>query len=303
MRNAYNAFLAYVNRFQAFIGQSPKVAAVANDAPTYGEPDVVVDDAAQRTEIRVYAFIEAGIMCEMWGLPGNVAVSESGFARALDKAKAHGLPIVLRLNSGGGDVFAGVTIAALVRENKLAVIVDGNAASIASVIAAASPHVTMAPGATVMVHNPWSCVCGNAKTMRAEAEVLEKLRDAIMEIYTAKTREKYTRAQWAAALDGKDGADGTWFTSGECMEAGLCDSAPMPEQDRPTAELIEQRQMVATLHGVALPKNLAELPGRAEPQNPLPPALGPVTGEKIVPSVRVSHRSGAFYVPKATPTK
>lgn len=299
MRNAYAAVLSYVNRFLGYAQQGGMQQRTAQDVPGYGEPDVTSD--GKRVEMRLYAYIEPGMVCEMYGLPGTVAVSEAGFARALDRAKAHKLPIVLRLNSGGGDVFAGVAIATMVREAKLPVIIDGNAASIATVIAAASPDVTMAAGSTQMFHNPWSVVMGNARAMRAEATTLDTIRDAMLEIYAAKTKEKYTRDQWAAALDGVDGQDGTWMTSAQCLAAGVCDSAPMPADDDAgiDAAVIERRQMLAELHGVALPKNLATLPGRATEQKPQEsPAPGPAPAAVMAPSVRVSHRKGAFYVPK-----
>lgn len=296
MTAARTAFLAYVNRFNAWAQGAAErlVKALADDAPGYGQPEVVVT-ADGIAEIRLYAFIESHFMCELYGLPGSMAVSDVGFARALDAAKATGKPARLRINSGGGDVFAGVAMANMVREAKVAVFIDGNAASIATVIAAASPHVTMLPGTTMMVHNPWSCIGGNARAFRTEADILDKLRDSMVEVYVGKTGSKADAAKWRALLDGAEGADGTWLSAGQCMELGLADSAPRPDEDKATAALVEQRQLVATYHGVTLPKNLAEMPGRADPQNPIPPAPGADRGA-IAAGERVSHRPGAFRI-------
>lgn len=297
-RTSLDGLYARLRHYQSYLQQQTPDAKRNAQESGYGEPEVVEDAASGVTEIRLYAFIESHLMCEMWGLPGSVAVSEVGFSHAMDKAKALGKPILLRINSPGGDVFAGVVIANRVREAKASVVIDGNAASIASVIAAASPSVTMLPGTTMMVHNPWSCICGNARAMQAEASVLDKLRESMLDIYVGKTRTKYTRAQWATALDGVNGADGSWLSAGECLAAGIADSAPTPEADTPTAAMIEQRQALAEMHGVKLPQNLAELPGRADP---LKPAVDPTnrgTASETAPSVRVSHRRGAFYVPR-----
>lgn len=299
MRNAHTAALNFFHRYRAFFNKGPQDARV-EAGPGLGEPDVTSD--GKRVEMRLYAYIESAMTCEMWGLPGSIAVSDIGFARALDRAKAHKLPIVLRLNSGGGDVFAGVAIATLVREAKLPVFIDGNAASIATVIAAASPHVTMSPGSTQMFHNPWSCVCGNARAMRAEAKTLDTLRDAMLDIYVSKSAGKMDLDEWESALYGEDGADGTWMTASECVAAGVCDSAPNAADDEAgtDATIVERRQMLAEMHGVALPKNLATLPGRATEQKPQEsPAPGQAPAAVMAPSARVSHRKGAFYIPKS----
>lgn len=285
-----------LQQYQAFSAlQTPELMRAAQEAG-YGEPEVV--EEKDSAEIRIGAYIESHGLCEMWGLPGSMAVSDVGFARAMDKARATGKAVRVRLNSGGGDVFAGVAISNRVREAGAAVVVDGLAASIASVIAAASPHVTMLPGTTMMVHNPWSCVCGNARGMRAEADVLDKLRESMLDVYVGKTRETYTRAQWQAALDGKDGADGTWLSAAECLAVGVADVAPTPDVDRPTASMIEQRQASATLNGVKLPTNLAELPDGAAPLKPVKDPTTRGATVETAPGVRVSHRKGAFYVPR-----
>lgn len=290
------AFMAYFNRFstwaQGAVERLAKTKDAAQEAPGYGEPEVTVTDEGI-AEILLYAFVESHFICEMCGLPGSMAVSDVGFARAMDKAKATKKPIHVRINSGGGDVFAGVAVANMVREAKALVIVDGNAASIATVIAAASRHVTMLPGTTMMVHNPWSGVAGNSRAMRAEADILDKLRDAMLDIYTGKSKTKQDRQSWQDLLDGADGADGSWLSAAECVAIGIADVAPSPEADTPTAAMIEQRQMVATLHGVALPKNLAELPGQVGPLNPPVPASVEPVGA-IAAGVRVCHRPGAF---------
>lgn len=290
-------FFSYMQRFFNWAQIKPAAEARADAGNGYGEPDVV--ETKTGVELRVYAFIESHLVCEMWGLPGSVAVSEVGFARALDKAKASGKHITVRINSYGGDVFSGTTIANLIRENKLPVTVDGVAASIASVMAAAAPVVRMLTGSTFMLHNPWTYAAGNAKTLRAEATVLDKLREAMLDIYTAKTGDKYSREQWAATLDGVDGADGSWWTGAEALAAGLADIYQLgaPAADK-AAAMLDARRIAAEVHGVSLPKNLggeglaAPAPESLEPAGPLP------ARETSKAGVRVGHRPGAFRYPQ-----
>lgn len=299
MRPSMQLFLSYVARVSSWASAGYKALASADASPGYGEPDVTEDPATDAVELRVYAFIESHMMCEMYGLPGSVAVSEVGFARALDRAKATGKPIKVRINSYGGDVFCGTTIANLIRENKLAVVVDGVAASIASVMAAASPHVTMLTGSTMMLHNPSSVVWGNAKAMRAEATVLDKIREAMLDIYTAKTAGRWSREQWVQTLDGIDGADGTWWTGDEAIESGLADSYQVGEPDESRkAALLEARKNVATIHAVALPKNLGG-EGLAAPAPETHGPAGPsVDSEMKKGGQRVGNRPGAFRYPR-----
>ena len=156
------------------------------------------------TELRVYGAIGAGF-----------GIGPADVARALDE---HGIQRV-RINSVGGDVFDGIAIANLVAQAKLPVIVDGVAASIASVIAASSPHVTMMAGAFLMAHKAWSAPIGNADDMRKEAAVLDKLDDTMANIYARKSaRSKVTVAAWLARMKAE-----TWFTADEAVAAGLAD--------------------------------------------------------------------------------
>src|SRR3546814_4938379 len=82
----------------------------------------------------------------------------------------------VHLNSPGGDVFDGLTIyqALKARTEPTTVVVDGLAASIASVIAMGADKVIMAPKATLMIHDGWSAAVGNAADMRKLADRSEE---------------------------------------------------------------------------------------------------------------------------------
>ena len=96
--------------------------------------------------------------------------------------------LVLHINSVGGDVFAGFTIAQIIKElgdkgiSSVAV-VDGLAASIASVIACACDKIKMYESSFLMIHNCWSVVQGNADALRKEAEMMDKIDSAIRTFY------------------------------------------------------------------------------------------------------------------------
>ncbi|MGU3409122.1 head maturation protease, ClpP-related [Microbacterium sp. M1A1_1b] len=156
--------------------------------------------------IRMYGPIDS------WG--GYWGISTKDVGSILDALPESVTRIILRINSPGGEVFEGVSILNMLRAHRASVtaVVDGLAASAASVIAAGADDTVMSPGTQMMIHSPWSITLGNAKDLRKEADVLDGLEASIVEIYTAKAGQK----DWATLL-----ADDTWMTAAEAVEAGL----------------------------------------------------------------------------------
>lgn len=84
------------------------------------------------------------------------------------------------MNSVGGDVFSGFTIANMIKDLakkgvKTTCVVEGLAASIASVVACACSRIKMYSNSFLMVHRCWSVVQGNSQDLRKEAETMEKI--------------------------------------------------------------------------------------------------------------------------------
>ena len=96
--------------------------------------------------------------------------------------------LVLHVNSCGGDVYSGISIANMLRElNQKGVVttavVEGLAASIASVVVCACKKIKMYESSFVMLHNCWSVVQGNSDQLRKEADVMDKINQAIKSFY------------------------------------------------------------------------------------------------------------------------
>ena len=129
----------------------------------------------------------------------------------------------LRINSGGGDVFEGNSIYALLNswkrqpENRLTIYVDGLAASIASVIAMSGDEVLMSANSLMMIHNAWTpAAAGDSKDLRETANVLDKVNDTIRTVYEERTgldRETIT-----SLMD-----EETWFSAPEAVNYGFAD--------------------------------------------------------------------------------
>lgn len=99
----------------------------------------------------------------------------------------------IHINSGGGSVFAGITIYhALKRcEAYKTVYIDGIAASIASVIAMCADKLVMAVGSILMIHKPMSVYffeAKNADELRKDADTLDQCQKSIMDIYESKAK-------------------------------------------------------------------------------------------------------------------
>lgn len=124
----------------------------------------------------------------------------------------------VHINSGGGDVFDGIAIYnALASHSKgtVTTVVDGIAASIASIIAQAGQSRVIAPGAMMMIHDALSMCIGNAGDMRETADLLDQVSDNLASIYAARGG---TQADWRDAMQAE-----TWYTAKDAVDKGLAD--------------------------------------------------------------------------------
>lgn len=171
----------------------------------------VMISAANVGEIYIYGVIEDMVF---WG----DEVTPTYIKEELDKLKDVD-SIMLYVNSPGGSVFAGVAIYnELKRFNKpITSYIDGVAASIASLIVLAADKVVMPFNAMMMIHNPWTCVCGDADELRAIAERLDKVTESVL-IETYRVKTGITKAKLKKMLD-----EETWLSAEEAVELGFAD--------------------------------------------------------------------------------
>lgn len=131
--------------------------------------------------------------------------------------KANGRRINVRINSGGGSVFAGMAIFNLLKNYKGEVVtyVDGRAASIASVIAMAGDRIVMRTGSAIMIHKPLYALWGayNADEFRKMAKDLDEIQKAIMQVYQENIREGVDIEEIERMVN-----EETWMTSEEAVK-------------------------------------------------------------------------------------
>lgn len=188
-----------------------------------------IDD--QTCEIRLYGYI------------GSEQVNAAAFMNELKMLEAKYTKCKLRINSGGGSVFEGLTIFNGIRNSPMEfhAYVDGLAASMASVIILACSKIYMSKVAMLMTHRPSGAAMGNPDQLRTTAEMLESLEESICAIYAEKTKltKEQVKAKYLAATD-------NWMTAAEAKEIGLVDGiydAPKPAA-LPPATMRAERDLV-----------------------------------------------------------
>ena len=125
-------------------------------------------------------------------------------------------PVLLHLNSPGGDCIAASQIYTMLMEYPADVIVqiDGLAASAASVIAMAGTTVRMSPTSLLMVHNPWTSAVGDAGEMQKAIAMLDEVKESIINAYEIKTGLSRTRI--SHIMDAE-----TWMNAYKAKEMGF----------------------------------------------------------------------------------
>jgi ATP-dependent protease ClpP protease subunit len=158
--------------------------------------------------LRIYGPVDS------WG--GLWGVSAQDVTDVLDKLSADVTQVIVRVNSPGGEVFEGLAILNALRAHKasMTAVVDGLAASAASIITSGLDECVMSPGSMLMIHSPWTFSIGSSADLRKDAEVLDSIERSIVSVYRDKAGEK----DWAAIL-----AAETWLADGEAVDFGLAD--------------------------------------------------------------------------------
>ena len=134
--------------------------------------------------------------------------------------------ITVWINSPGGDVFAAAQIYNMLMDYKgnVTVRIDGLAASAASMIAMAGTTVEMSPVGMLMVHNPSTAVIGNTKEMQAAIQMLDEVKESILNAYELKTGQP--RQQLSDLMDAE-----SWMNAKKAVELGFADKILFANED------------------------------------------------------------------------
>lgn len=161
-----------------------------------------------KCEILLYSLIDGS---------GFDGISAQNVIQQIKEAGENISVIDLRINSDGGDVFEAIAMYNFLKAQKarVNVFIDGLAASAASIVACAG-KIFMPANSFMMIHNPVGSVFGESDDMRETADVLDKIRDTIANIYSQKTGKKIEDVTRLMKAE-------TWLTADEAYNFGLAD--------------------------------------------------------------------------------
>lgn len=170
--------------------------------------------------------------------------------------------ITIRLNSRGGDVFAAQAIYTQLKtmQGTKEIIIDGIAASAATIIAMAGDTVKIPKGAAFMIHNPSITVWDSfmAKDLEQLKNMLESVKSCIIETYCTKTT--LSKEELSQMMD-----DEVWLTGAQAVEKGFCDA--LLETENPVNQILNGRMLMVNnvVHDLSGFKNMPTF--ESEPQN------------------------------------
>lgn len=170
----------------------------------------VAKKTAKHAEVKMYG--DVGVWAD---------VNAKNIKSLLDDIKKEGYEkVTFLVHSPGGSVFEGIAIKNAIIASGLEVefVIEGIAASMMTQIMLAGKTIAYAD-AKIMLHEARSAPFGNAKRLRQEADLLDKINSDMAENYAQKTGKT---KEWILQNWLKDGLD-TWFSAKEAYEAGLID--------------------------------------------------------------------------------
>lgn len=155
---------------------------------------------------------------QLYGDVGDLWMDGTGFSAkdvidAITAAKPG--PLKVRINSGGGIVTEGYAIYNRLKERgNVHVIVDGIAASAASLIAMAGDKRTMRGASIMMIHDPAGFTWGTAADHTKAIEVLNAMAETVAKIYGTASGMKANDARQLML-------DETWMDPDKAVELGF----------------------------------------------------------------------------------
>lgn len=190
---------------------------------------------------------------------------------ALDK-------IVVRINSGGGDVFAAQTIGNLLEQHpaEVSAKIDGLCASAATIVACHCGRVIAANDSTYMVHPVRIGAYGyyNAEELQKYTEALAAIKESIVGLYVKKTgRDKDEVTAW---MD-----ETSWWTAATAKENGFVDELVDDE-----AVVTENRDGLLFINSVNMNMPFDKAPTFVQSSKAAAPAAGRFVNNKCHKEVK-----------------
>jgi len=203
-------------------------------------------DGGRKVEVNLYGEVVESVPTDWWTGEkiDGLFIEEAAFLDELDNYKMAD-EITFRINSIGGDVNAGKAIFNRIRslEGHTVTIVDGIAASAASIIAQAGDERKMMTGSQMMIHGASTLMVGyfNAKDIKGILNALENTNGSIADIYADTTGTDRDEALRMMTRE-------TWMTADEAVEKGFADEVVTGKE--PEVDMVEDDETALVVNGV-----------------------------------------------------
>lgn len=198
--------------------------------------------------------------------PGNF-IAQDEFLKDMERLKDVD-NLTVRINSGGGDLYTGMAIYTLLKSMKatVTVVVEGIAASAASLIASAGDVVKMAASGLFMIHEPAVVLWDSYKAddLQEIVNMLDTAGKAAAEAYAKKTglTTKEVRKMMQAE---------TWMTGREAMEKGFVNELLFEETQMSMAmdkkAIVVNGTSIGIEHFKNVPEQIKALSGKNAVEN------------------------------------
>lgn len=127
--------------------------------------------------------------------------------------------INLSIHSPGGNLLDGLSMYNILKDHPAKVFgkVDGVAASAASTVLMSADVIAMPENAYIMIHNPHGAVIGDSDALREYADLMDKFKHNVINIYIERTGLEYDEVSEMMNTE-------TWMDGKESIEKGFADT-------------------------------------------------------------------------------
>lgn len=240
------------NTPRVLAGPAPAVA--AGTAPKFWSMADVGEDEA---EITMYGEIVDRRPVDWWtGEPEpGLFISPEGFLEDLAQVKGKSR-VTIRINSIGGDLYTGMAIYNQLKAlpGQKTVVIDGIAASAASVIAMAGDVIQIPVGGTVMIHEPSAFLADSydQQQLKGVLKMLDAASRSAAEVYAGKTGLEVDAVRSMMAKT-------TWMIGQEAVDKGF--ATELLEGDGPQMAMSADRSTLVVGGLRFNAKGLRNIPG------------------------------------------
>ena len=204
----------------------------------FNETHMAAESTATSSEVLVYGRIVDDFTHAIYSMYGLPSITGSVFRERLSAVKGDA---VIRINSPGGSVMEAAVMRRALQERggSHVAVIDGSAASAASLVALTAPRVEMSDMGLIYVHQPVMHLEGSyyARELEEMAGDLDRMSPQLERVYDERGVD-YGKLGFANAHElmlGKSG-NGTSVTAKDALDSGMIDAVGVARPEPASSE-------------------------------------------------------------------